>query len=349
MATEADLWRRELEPSLIERLLPLDGPVPPKERCPPSRLLLLQCYDAAHTRAGGFYQPCALQQVRKGMMMNRQLRLAATVELYRKLTGDGSTPAEQLSKEAEAIAKKRDAARNTPSAALRRWLGDVPLASTAQASLGVIAVSGRERTSRSVPGTSVSTETARAQATAAMQAEFSPQTPGPGFYHTSQSNMAENVEVSRKSAAFIAPASSSRRRSQTPPPGRPLPFDFHSPRTPRSPQPPAQGVGSPAFYYSNHNTIGKRTRSTGRNSAAFASRTIAHEVELPKQGPYGVEEHRSLTPGPGEYETSHKDLSKSYNKFKGSANFSARSPRPSLRHPDTEDGGVVQRINLDGS
>ena len=328
MSSADDLWNRELSPDVVSHLLSLDGPVPRQQRLPPSRLLLLQAYDAAHTRPGGRYQPCVLQQVRKGMMMNRQLRLAATVELYRKLTGDGSTPAEMLSKEAEAVAKKRDAAQHTPSASMRRWLGDVPLSSTAQAHLGSIAVSGRERTSVSVTGQVVGNEVSSAQQPAA-----SPQTPGPGFYKTSNSNMASSVDVSRKSAAFVASSTTPRRRAQTPPPGRVAP-DPHTPRA-SSRSPEHHRVTAPAFYYSAHNTIGKRTRSNGHASAAFASRTVAHETRVYKQQPYGVgspipsEGRKDGTPGPGDYETSHRDLSKSYNKFRGSANFAARSPRQS--------------------
>ena len=294
MATDDDLWRRELTPEVIAHLLELTGPVPRERRLPPSRLLLLQAYDAAHTRPEGRYQPCALQQVRKGMMMNRNLRLAATVELYRKLTGDASTAAEALSKEAEAIAKKRDAARQTPSASLRRWLGDPPLASTAQAAGGLIANVGRERTSVSQPGVLVGNETARAYAASANHAAAcSPGTPGPGFYNTSQSSMAKSIDASRKSSPFVKPSHTPSRRAQTPPPQRPpLPFD-HVQRTPRSPPSPM----SPAFYYSNHNTIGKRTRNTGRPTSAFASRTVAHETELPSARRPDDPKAHTITPG----------------------------------------------------
>ena len=215
MATEDDLWRRELTPEVIAHLLELSGPVPRDRRLPPSRLLLLQAYDAAHTRPEGRYQPCALQQVRKGILMNRQLRLAATIEIYRKLTGDASTAAETLSKEAEAIAKKRDAARQTPSAALRRWLGEPPLASTAQANGGLIANVGRERTSVTQPGVPVGQESQRAAAAGSSHAAaYSPASPGPGSYHTSQTNMAKSIDASRRSAPFVKPSHTPTRRAR---------------------------------------------------------------------------------------------------------------------------------------
>ena len=360
MATEDDLWRRELTPEVIAHLLELSGPVPRDRRLPPSRLLLLQAYDAAHTRPEGRYQPCALQQVRKGILMNRQLRLAATLEIYRKLTGDASTAAETLSKEAEAIAKKRDAARQTPSAALRRWLGEPPLASTAQANGGLIANVGRERTSVTQPGVPVGQESQRAAAAGSSHAAaYSPASPGPGSYHTSQTNMAKSIDASRRSAPFVKPSHTPTRRAQTPPPQRaPLPFDHHPPRTPRSP--PSPSPISPAFYYSNHNTIGKRTRATGRPTSAFASRTVAHETELPSARRPDDPKAHSITPGPGEYETSGHELSRVYAKqsFQQSRSYSPSGPGVQLASgsfhfppPDrlsARSSGVVDPVRLSG-
>ena len=321
---------------------------------------MLQAYDAAHTRPEGRYQPCALQQVRKGILMNRQLRLAATIEIYRKLTGDASTAAETLSKEAEAIAKKRDAARQTPSAALRRWLGEPPLASTAQANGGLIANVGRERTSVTQPGVPVGQESQRAAAAGSSHAAaYSPASPGPGSYHTSQTNMAKSIDASRRSAPFVKPSHTPTRRAQTPPPQRaPLPFDHHPPRTPRSP--PSPSPISPAFYYSHHNPIGKRTRATGRPTSAFASRTVAHETELPSARRPDDPKAHSITPGPGEYETSGHELSRVYAKqsFQQSRSYSPSGPGVQLASgsfhfppPDrlsARSSGVVDPVRLSG-
>ena len=148
MSADSILSQQELEPAFVAELLEMSEPLPKERRLPASRLLLLQCYDAAHTRAGGQYQPCALQKARPapkpGQMWTRPLRMAAAIDLFRKLTGDVSAASEALSTEAEAIAKRRDAVgAHTPSLATRTWFGEPPTATTARAGGGSFASSRR--------------------------------------------------------------------------------------------------------------------------------------------------------------------------------------------------------------
>lgn len=123
----------ELSIQFVRMLINMKGSLPIERLLPPSRFVLLQAYDACHTRAGGKYTPCALQQVLKGRMWTPQERISWTIKIFRKLTGDTSTPDAALSNEAMAIARKRGAAHNTPSAAMRRWLAEKPLAITQRA------------------------------------------------------------------------------------------------------------------------------------------------------------------------------------------------------------------------
>ena len=266
-AVDEELWRRELSPEFVGLLLNQEGAVPRERRLPPSRLLLLQAYDATHNRPQGKYQPCALQQIKKGLMMNRPVRLAATVDLFRKLTGDLLTPSEALGSEAEAIARKRDGAGHTPSASMRRWLGETPLCCVAQAQHGSFGASR-------------------------LPAHASPGGGGCGadtWYHTSSNDLSRKSErLSRSPAQSVAFASrTGRPRAQTPPP-------FGSVRAARSGSSP-----SPASYNSSANTMARSTRNTGRQSAAFASRTPTGR-ERPN---YREKDYLDVDapPGPGHY------------------------------------------------
>lgn len=91
----------------------------------PSRRLLLLAYDSTHSRT--HIRPCSLERLMRHYPFDPPMRMIATVDVYRKLTGDLRTPIEYLSKEVEAIARKRNAARNTPSSGFRRWLREPPL------------------------------------------------------------------------------------------------------------------------------------------------------------------------------------------------------------------------------
>ena len=77
-------------------MLDRETPLPPDRQIEASRFLLLQAYDAIHTRPGGKYQPCALQQVRKGLIWSPAKRMAVAVEIFRKLTGDVTSSGEAI-------------------------------------------------------------------------------------------------------------------------------------------------------------------------------------------------------------------------------------------------------------
>ena len=140
-----DLWKRELSPAIVAELLESPGPLSKDRRLPATRLLLLQCYQACHARTDTAHPPCALQQVKKmpqpGQLWTRPLRLAAAVDLYRKLTGDLSSESAALGKESEAAAKKAESTTGTPSFATRNWLGEPPLAATGRDRHGSFAMS----------------------------------------------------------------------------------------------------------------------------------------------------------------------------------------------------------------
>ena len=199
--------------------------MPKDQRLPVSRLLLLQCYDAAHTRTGGSYQPCALQQARPapgpGLAWTRQIRIAAAVDLFRKLTGDLTASSESLAAEAEAISKRRDAVNNTPSQSMRRWFAEPPLAATNRGGHGfgasrlpghgadgptaspaaaagagpqasVATASAAPPSTPKSPGLERPTTPLQRDATGAWTRDQA--TPGPGSYHTSTSDMSKRVE-----------------------------------------------------------------------------------------------------------------------------------------------------------
>lgn len=94
---------------------------------PPSRLLLLHCFEATHTTPGE--PPCVLEQIAPPeITLTKELRIAATVDLFRKLTGDWSAAGEALRYEAATIARRKTMSRRMPSVGLRRWLAESPTA-----------------------------------------------------------------------------------------------------------------------------------------------------------------------------------------------------------------------------
>ena len=123
---------------------------------PASRSTLLQAYDACHERQGwrqvqerwnslwsgrwSEHSPvCTLQLIWPDETLTKAVRLAATVDIYRGLTGDMTTPDQALADHALLVAKKRDFAHNTPSAGFRRWLAEPPFPDGyPRASLGAI-------------------------------------------------------------------------------------------------------------------------------------------------------------------------------------------------------------------
>ena len=121
----------------------------PGEILRPSRAALLQAFDACHEfqgwrrkqdtwrheRASDQRQidrsmPCALRLVWPDEQLTKAVRLAATVDIYRGMTGDMSTPDHALAEHALLVAKKRDCAHKTPSAIFRRWLAEAPFPSS---------------------------------------------------------------------------------------------------------------------------------------------------------------------------------------------------------------------------
>jgi len=80
----------------------------------PLRLVLLACYTATHGSG------CPLQQ-RSGGILTLDFRSTVAVKLWRKLTGDETTPKEKLLAEASA-AHRKNSTSSTPSASFRRWL-----------------------------------------------------------------------------------------------------------------------------------------------------------------------------------------------------------------------------------
>ena len=360
-----ELLKQEFSPEFVRSLLESAGPVPKAERLPPSRMLLLQCYDAAHTRPDGKHQPCALQQVRRmpqpGQMWSSALRLEAAVDLYRKLTGEPSTEAKALGTEADAIAKRRNAMGKNPSGTTQRWFSEPPTAGTARAghgSFGASRTPGRfpegsgggggggacGATQRSASkGTHAARETPKTHSPAVEKKTDSPKqlpsgafaraepTPGPGSYHTSSSDMSRRVDLSRKSNVFVKPSHAPRQRAQTPPPSRPSTFRPPAAAAPpgaAAPTSPKPQSTSPAFYHVSHNTINQRTRGTGRNTANFAPRS-------PKNSSATSQHTPPLDgPGPGAYDTEQRALGRSYRERDGqsvkpSAVFASRVTRSS--------------------
>ena len=96
-----------LTPQTVDDLLRRSRAVPRSQRLSCSRFVLLACYDATHsTKATGEYHECALMKARPHLELSREVCIPHTAELYAKLTGDSTTPAEALGSEARAIAKK---------------------------------------------------------------------------------------------------------------------------------------------------------------------------------------------------------------------------------------------------
>ena len=94
----------------------------PTERLPPSRMLLLQAYDACHPRQGWrqwqdnrpVQSSCPLDLAWPDEPLSPAVRMAATVDIYRILSGDMRGSDVALSTEATLVAKKRDHANRTP-------------------------------------------------------------------------------------------------------------------------------------------------------------------------------------------------------------------------------------------
>ena len=340
----------------VRDLLSRADPLPPNERTvAPSRRLLLHAYDAAHTRVIEG-QPCALQVVKKGMILNRTMRLAATVDIYRKLTGDCFTPSQQLSTEAEAIAKKRDAAGTTPTVTLRRWLAEPPLS---RAPLTPTTANPSPRSTASPSPRAWRDDNAAPPPSAALPAYVTAAagsggvTPGPGAYNTSSLNLGRSVDVRRCSPAFA------RRSTAAPSPadaaaGEGLnhsPFANGRPTRPRAQTPPPFGSRSAARaeksragrdsrasspipsspFAAAGSTIGTRTRPTGRNTASFAPR---HHVGGGLGGcDHEAQQHANprggASPGPGQYETTADDLARVCDARRPSAAFASRARRSS--------------------
>ena len=114
----------------------------PAENISPSRLALLQAYDACHERFGGFDDPCMLQRLWPQDTFDEDVRSSATVHIYRAYTGDTTSRFEDLVEEASAIAWRRDAHPTesipflfsawqvqppTSAAEYARWLHEPPL------------------------------------------------------------------------------------------------------------------------------------------------------------------------------------------------------------------------------
>ena len=114
----------------------------PAEKISPSRLALLQAYDACHERFGGFDEPCMLQRLWPQDTFDEDVRSSATVHIYRAYTGDTTSRFEDLVEEASAIAWRRDAHPTesipflysawqvqppTSAAEYARWLREPPL------------------------------------------------------------------------------------------------------------------------------------------------------------------------------------------------------------------------------
>lgn len=90
-------------------------------RVVPTRQALLTAHQA--TNGSG----CPLSKVRPAQYLGTaENRDTAAIELYRKLTGDALTPSSMLIAEKFIIAKRRMAAGELPSPALKRWLDERP-------------------------------------------------------------------------------------------------------------------------------------------------------------------------------------------------------------------------------
>ena len=131
-----------LPPLRIHELLG-NGPGPrnmkmlnPSTQVAPSRMLLLQAYDACHSSSGHWpfvgksNKPCALEVAWPREVLNPRARMSATVNLYRALSGDVHSSDESLAAEASMIAKKRACAQRNPSLIFRRFLAEPPLTGT---------------------------------------------------------------------------------------------------------------------------------------------------------------------------------------------------------------------------
>ena len=293
-----------LEAVLVQELLAENAsPLSHAERRMPSRMLLWHAFDATHGPG------CALQQVKHhtrycGAIMSKSVRMAAALELYRKLTGDLSTPSKLVMAEADAIAKKRQAGANTPSASMRRWLNELPLSCSQQGpwcnehlmwnhSCGCSTIP--DALPRAASPRAPSPPPPPRPFIAAMRSpKPAPRkpgdtvfhSPGPGAYHTSSGDMHKNVRLaSRPSPAFAGPTQREVPRGQSP--GR----QFSRPRS----QTPPPGVRDLTALES----IARSTRFKGQATAAFASRTIAHEDRVERQEDHGT---LKTDPGPGAYE-----------------------------------------------
>lgn len=300
-----------IDKALVMQLLSENAtPVPREQLQMPSRMVLWHAYDATHAPG------CALQEIKygtkfSGAIMSKTLRMAACLELYRKLTGDQSTPSKLLSAEADAIAKKRQAGHNTPSASMRRWLFEIPLACSQQGPwcevhrtwkhvchcptvADPLPRSSSPRAASPAPQRPVLGM--RSPSPAPRRAPEDPSfSPGPGAYHTSgHFDMAKNIQLSsRPSPAFAGPTAREMPRGSSP--GR-------EPRSARAalnhtPPPGVQDL-------TQLESIARHTQFKGQGTAAFSSRTGiamgAHQDRIVRQEDHGT--LHGSAPGPGAYE-----------------------------------------------
>ena len=258
-------------------------------------MLLSHIYDATHEPR------CALQIVRPGIL-SKPVRMAAAIHLYRKLTGDLSSSKAGLSADIEGIRRKRMGVANTPSAALRRWLSEMPSSCASQGPwcddhrcwthiCGCQSRSGIRTSSRLEPSGELRHESRASSSPAVARPESCN-----AIERDAGSGASRDLRLS--SGAWSSPRQSSPRRprAQTPPPS--------------------------SYARSSRNSIGELTRPTGRNTANFASKVVAHEVTIRRQaasqgqgadGDRSWHKHRMIidethalsmpTPGPGSYDT----------------------------------------------
>ena len=192
--------------------------LPTWQRKDPSRLVLWHAYQACHPSDGA---SCALQRMKPFAILSKPVRMAGTVELYRKLTGDESTPSKALIEEANVIARKCRAAPRTPSAALRRWIRDMPLACQPQGPWCEEHKQWKHCCGCLNNHPSVTNAFGRDALAARGSGASSLHGPGPGSYHTSSSDMGKvSQREARPTSVFISPSHRARVRSPRRPSSR---------------------------------------------------------------------------------------------------------------------------------
>ena len=250
-------------------------------------------------RPGGRYQPCALQQVRKGQLWSPASPLAVRWSCFASSL-DTLSSSDAIGNEAQAVARKRGTANRTPSAGMRRWLAEPPLGTSNQAAFGSMAATpGREApvdggSSAAAPagrGAAAQQQAPRVASldSAALLARLGVAIdPGASFYRTSMSNMG-------------------RRRSATPNPS------IRRPRLPsltpnaRAKSPfGANGAAAPPTPQSYSAIWLGRDTSVGGLRARGAQRSVRVEDDRARgrRRPQGTRLTR-----PGRYHTDAEDLS----------------------------------------